>query len=266
MHGRHMLVLAAIALSMVDPLAAQDEIKPFNRRIVGGEKADIKNHLWQVALDINKIDGQFLCGGSIIAERWVLTAAHCFGKSIDAKNVRAKAGATNFVVSGAWSDIEAVIIHDAYNAETNENDIALVRLKSPATGRVIPLAKPALPITANQPLEVAGWGATAEDGATSRSLRKAIVPYVEHGVCNEPSSYNGAVKPSMLCAGYRAGGVDSCQGDSGGPLVWRTPDGPVLVGVVSFGTGCARKLKYGVYTRVSAYRGWIDRVVGLDRR
>lgn len=85
----------------------------------------------------------------------------------------------------------------------------------------------------------------------------------ENAVCN--IAYEGSIKPGMLCAGYREGGIDACQGDSGGPLVWRTSDGPVLVGVVSFGTGCARKLKYGVYTRVSAYRDWIDRQLLLQQ-
>jgi secreted trypsin-like serine protease len=69
----------------------------------------------------------------------------------------------------------------------------------------------------------------------------------------------------MMCAGYREGRIDSCQGDSGGPLVWRSPDGPALVGIVSFGDGCARELKYGVYTRVSAFRDWIDRVIAANR-
>jgi secreted trypsin-like serine protease len=82
--------------------------------------------------------------------------------------------------------------------------------------------------------------------------------------CNEPKSYNGDVLPGMMCAGRKEGGVDSRQGDSGGPLVWETSDGPVLVGVVSHGEGCARKLKYGVYTKVSAYRPWIQSVLATN--
>ena len=108
-------------------------------------------------------------------------------------------------------------------------------------------------------------GATEEGGGASKDLQKASVPYADTAVCNEPASYNGGVRPNMMCAGYREGGIDACQGDSGGPLVWQSPGGPVLVGVVSFGDGCARKLKYGIYTRVSAYRHWIDRAIAANR-
>jgi secreted trypsin-like serine protease len=241
---------------------AQEEIKPFERRIVGGEKTDIRQHPWQVAL---RFKSTFFCGGSIIAQKWILTAAHCFKYSASGGDWRAKAGATNHATMGVWSEVERVIVHERYNPTTYENDIALIKLKSPPAGRVIPLAAASMTVPISQPLEVTGWGATEEGGEGSNELLKANVPHADTAACNEPAAYNGRVRPSMMCAGYREGGIDSCQGDSGGPLVWRTSDGPVLVGVVSFGEGCARKLKYGIYTQVSAYRDWIDRAIAADR-
>jgi secreted trypsin-like serine protease len=254
--------LIAAMIALIEPGVAQEGIKPFNRRIVGGVKTDIKEHPWQVAL---RFKGTFSCGGSIIAQRWVLTAAHCFGAPARGADWRVKAGATNHQTSGTWAEVERVIVHAKFNPTTFENDIALIKLKAPAAGKVIPLADAAATIGVGQPLEVTGWGATKEDGDGSSGLLKANVPYVDPTKCNEPESHNGSIRPSMMCAGQREGGIDSCQGDSGGPLVWRTPDGPVLVGVVSFGEGCARKLKYGVYTRVSAYRSWIDSAIAADR-
>lgn len=256
------LVFATALLAgfgMVDAVLAQETIKPFQRRVVGGEPTDIKQHPWQVALQFK---GTFSCGGSIIAEEWILTAAHCFSFSRKSDDWRSKAGATDYTAGGAWSEIERVVVHEAYNPTTYENDIALLKLRSPPTGRVIPLAAPSLTLPLDQPLEVTGWGDTAENARTgSNMLRKGTVPYVSTDVCNEPAAYGGRIKAGMLCAGYKEGGVDSCQGDSGGPLVWNTPDGPVLVGVVSNGEGCARKLKYGIYTRVSSYRDWINRAM-----
>ena len=151
------------------------------------------------------------------------------------------------------------------NSGTHENDIALVKLKTKPAGntKVISRGSPTIPV--GEPLEVTGWGAITESGQVSKLLLKATVPYVDNTTCNEPASYNGRVPPKMMCAGRREGGVDSCQGDSGGPLVWKTSESSVLVGVVSFGEGCARKLKYGVYTRVSAYLDWIARVTTADR-
>jgi len=232
------------------------------RRIVGGEKTDIKDHPWQVALDI---DGG-PCGGSIVARKWILTAAHCFSPSTQPSGVRAKAGATNRI-GGAWTEVERVVIHDQYNEKTQANDLALVKLKFPPAGEVIPLANPGLQLRPCEQLEVTGWGRTSEDpkATISNTLLKANLPYIEAAVCNAPNAYNGAIRPGMMCAGYDEGGVDACQGDSGGPLVYRGPDGPVLVGVVSWGEGCARKLKYGVYTRLTTYRDWIANVITSDR-
>jgi trypsin len=255
------VVISLPALGISEPLLAQETIKLGGRRIVGGEPTDIKQHPWQVALTI----GNNLCGGSIVAQKWVLTAAHCVKPSPKLSEVKVKSDATDYTRGGTWTAIEKIVVHESYNPFTNEHDLALIKLKAATAGRVIPLASEAPPMPNSQPLEVTGWGRTAEGGNPSTSLLKASVPYVDNVACNVATAYNGSIKSGMLCAGYRDGGVDSCQGDSGGPLVLRTTDGPVLVGVVSYGEGCARKLKYGVYTRVSSYRDWIDRIVATDR-
>jgi secreted trypsin-like serine protease len=275
-HRSKAAVLTAVilfSLSVTDDGRAQDKpkidgapqaIKSFGRRIVGGEPTTIKEHPWQVALNVT-LDGEiFVCGGSLVADRWVLTAAHCFRPTTKPNEVRVKSGATDLVAEGQWSSIERIVIHEANNHKTHENDLALVRLSFPPEGRIIPMMKVAQPLTVGQPFEVAGWGATSYGGYAARRLLKATVPYVANETCNEPTAYNGAIMPSMMCAGYQEGGVDSCQGDSGGPLVWYTADGPVLVGVVSWGDGCARKLRYGVYTRVVTYTDWIAKVVARN--
>jgi trypsin len=245
--------------------AEEEEIILGGKRIVGGEPTTIDKHPWQVALAIKRGGGTLLCGGSIIAKKWVLSAAHCFLPSDPPGLLRVKAGATN-INQGLWSQIERVVIHEKYDSTTHENDLALVKLKTPpGAGRVIPLVEASATIPTSEPLEVTGWGATAEGAHGSRGLLRATVPYVDNATCNEPASYDAKILPGMMCAGRREGGVDSCQGDSGGPLVWKTSAGPVLVGVVSFGEGCARNLKYGIYTRVSAYRDWINGVVTTDR-
>jgi secreted trypsin-like serine protease len=232
------------------------------RRIVGGEDADIKEHPWQVGLNVN--GGP--CGGSIIAQSWVLTAAHCFDFSKEPRNVRVRAGTDDYKKTGPWLTVERVVVHDKYNAQTKENDLALVKLKFRPAGQAIPLANPGQKLHPCEVLEVTGWGRTTEGGTKSDKLQKAILPYIDNATCNEPNSYDGAVLPGMMCAGLHGGGVDACQGDSGGPLVLRGPDGPVLVGVVSWGEGCARKLKYGIYTRISPHRDWINGVILADKK
>jgi secreted trypsin-like serine protease len=243
---------------------AQEQIKSFRPRIVGGERTTIEEHPWQVALNITQSDGVYLCGGSIIAFKWVVTAAHCFTTTNQGRDAKVKAGATNYRTEGVWTEVEKIVIHQTYNANTHENDIALLKLKSPPSGKIVPMADAGSTLSVGEPLEVAGWGATSEGGDIAGGLLKALVPYVDPATCNAPESYGGAVHTGMMCAGHREGGIDSCQGDSGGPLVWYTSNGPVLVGVVSFGWGCARKLKYGVYTRVSAYRDWIAQAIASD--
>ena len=231
---------------------------------MGGEKADIREHPWQVAFSIGTPGSPMLCGGSLVADRWVLTAAHCFHATAQPDVVRVKAGASDYRQRGGWGEAEKIVMHEGYDAKTHENDLALVKLKSPPAGEIIPLATPEVQPHTCDMLEVTGWGRTAEGAPAAAVLQRASVPYVENSICNAPEAYKGAIKDGMMCAGYHDGGVDACQGDSGGPLVLRGADGPVLIGVVSWGEGCARKLKFGVYTRVSAYRDWIAKTIVSD--
>ncbi|MGH1407493.1 MAG: serine protease [Rhodomicrobiaceae bacterium] len=248
-------IAIVLSLLFITGAIAQEVIKSKSgKRIVGGETTEIEKHPWQVALNI---DGS-LCGGSIIGPKWVLTAAHCIPGNAHPKDVKYKAGATHLRSGDSWKNIEKIIVHKGYNPQTYENDIALIKLRRPPVGKIIPLAKKNLKIEIGQDLEVTGWGATGEGGDISDKLKRADVPFVSNQTCNAKEIYDGIIGPGMMCAGRKSGGVDACQGDSGGPLVLKDDNGDaVLVGVVSWGEGCARKLKYGVYTSVSIYRDWI---------
>jgi secreted trypsin-like serine protease len=243
----------------------QEPMKLPKRRIVDGAPAEISQHPWQVALQAG---GEFRCGGSIVAERWVLTAAHCF---IDEKRESvwfAKAGATNYTASApAWTPVVRIVLHPKFAPFTLENDIALVKLKSKTSGKAIQRAEASRTVPVGQELEITGWGATSDGGTGSKTLQKVKVPLTDTAACNAPGAYNGQIKGAMLCAGYPKGGKDACQGDSGGPLVWRLAQNrELLVGVVSWGEGCAQASKYGIYTRVSAYADWIDEVLAADTK
>jgi trypsin len=249
--------LLACALSASAAFAQNECVD--NRRVVGGVDAKITEHPWQVAIDFPAIGG--LCGGSLIQDRWVLTAAHCFPGKTDPNSIRVKANASNYRVGGTWTQVEKIVVHEAYDKISQENDLALLKLKTTTAGDIIPLAEPTQALKACQALEVTGWGRTSDGGQVSQTLLKGDILYIENDACNAPRAYHGQVKAGMMCAGFRDGGVDACQGDSGGPLVLRGDDGPVLVGMVSWGEGCAEKLRYGVYTRVMAYRDWIARTI-----
>jgi secreted trypsin-like serine protease len=112
-----------------------------------------------------------------------------------------------------------------------------------------------LALTTGQMLWVTGWGATNEGGLVVSRLNELSIPYVARETCNDPLSYNGQITESMICAGKA--GRDSCQGDSGGPLIIKRNGSAQLVGIVSWGEGCARPGKFGVYTRVPKFVSWI---------
>ncbi len=240
-------------------------------RIVGGFAADVSDFPWQVALvrgSVNEPRRSQFCGGTIIAPDLVITAAHCIDNFIvrsDAALVNVVAGASAFEAGGQRVKVRQIYIHPQWNAKAVDFDVALLRLDSLlSVGRPVALAR-----TSPSPSTkawVSGWGATAEGSNGSPILLAADVPIVSRDVCNAPESYNNTVTAQMLCAGERDGGKDACQGDSGGPLVTGAANNERLVGIVSKGDGCARELKYGIYTDVASIADWVTSITGAGIR
>lgn len=256
------MVMAAAGLVLASSAALGGPCQ--GTRVVGGEPADIRQHRWQVALESKA----GFCGGTFIAENWVLTAAHCVPDAPqDASGrMQMKAGVSN-VKSGAWIETERVIVHPDYDPATSRADLALINFRKEIAAEEIALASSASIVAPCTMLEVTGWGRTSEGGKASDGLRKAMLPVVDKSTCNAPQAYNGYVREWLLCAGYEEGGIDTCQGDSGGPMVLRSPQAPpLLVGVVSGGIGCARRDGYGLYTSVAYYRAWIDDVLSRSNK
>lgn len=231
-------------------------------KIIGGKKASWNDNKWQAALLVSWVadpaKAQF-CAGSLVRQNWVVTAAHCVDRSTATQDVHVLTGTADLSSGGKRSNVEAIYIHAEYDDTKHNNDIALLKLRDNGVGEPIkPVTDREEPniVVSNQNTTIAGWGIT-ESGFPSPQLKQVSVPLVAREKCNGPASYDGAITEKMICAGIDEGSQDSCQGDSGGPS---TKDG-FLIGIVSWGDGCAKPFKYGVYTRVSQFADWIEACV-----
>ncbi|XP_042534085.1 transmembrane protease serine 11G-like [Dipodomys spectabilis] len=231
---------------------------PPMERIAGGKTADQAAWPWQASL---QMDGSHWCGASLISEEWLLTAAHCFDNSKNPKLWTVSFG-TTLRPPLMSRRVESIIIHENYAAHEHDDDIAVVRLSTPVffsedVHRVC-LPEATLEVLPKSKVFVTGWGATKVNGPFPNTLRQVEVEIISNDVCNQVNVYGGAVSSGMICAGFLTGKHDACEGDSGGPLVI-TLDRNIwyLIGIVSWGIGCGKENKPGLYTRVTHYRDWI---------
>ncbi|XP_049604100.1 vitamin K-dependent protein C [Syngnathus scovelli] len=233
--------------------------------MVGGEVGKKGESPWQVLLQNAK--GRFHCGGVLIDQNWVLTAAHCLENNL---RFRVRLGDyERFRDEGTevMLKVSKTIPHPNYDSTTVDNDIALLRLESPApfSDFILPaclpsrgLAERVLHRNGTQTV-VTGWGRESQDSQRFSSALNVIrVPLVGRELCAAHMSHN--ISDNVLCGGVLGQNMDACEGDSGGPMVTLHADTWFLVGLVSWGEGCGRRDKLGIYTKVSNYNEWIDRV------
>ncbi|NXX92911.1 FA7 factor, partial [Centropus bengalensis] len=245
------------------------QVKSSSRQalITGGTLCHRGHCPWQVLIRNSKDIG--FCGGSLLSSRWVVTAAHCLDLASltfylvvttgDFDKYQREFKEQKIAVERSWT-------HPHYDSNDYNSDIALLYLSSDVIFNeyVIPICLPSPGLARLLSEEgrigmVSGWGATHDRGSTLRFLMKVQLPIVNLETCQR--STDRLVTDNMFCAGYSTEVADACKGDSGGPFTVSYHNTRFLLGIVSWGEGCAQQGKYGVYTRVSNYISWIKEVV-----
>ncbi|XP_011447066.3 transmembrane protease serine 3 isoform X2 [Magallana gigas] len=248
-------------------------VKPHAKppRIVGGHVSSPGRWPWiaSIYLHIPPMSQEQFCAGSLVSDEWILTAAHCFDRTTDKRDVRIRLGEFNLHhrdPSEQTFNATELFIHPLYTKSSHDFDIALIKLNRPADTSTDYVKSICLPLASEPPFHndfcyVAGWGNTGSSGASKTAiLQEAKMPLLDSNLCRRIYSQ---LTSNMMCGGYVYGGIDTCQGDSGGPLSCRRSNRWELGGVVSWGNGCAQILKPGVYTKTMPFLSWItDTMLG----
>lgn len=237
-------------------------------KIVGGKVTGVNEYPWQVGM-VRRGTTFVFCGGSLLSDRWVLSAAHCTYRET-AYSLQLLLGEHDYSTTAETRmvrrNIQQIINHPSYDHYTTNYDFSLLKMTGKAPFSSAPHIRPVcLPPDDSADYNdftatVTGWGTLYNGGSTSSKLRKVQVVVMTNQECKASSYPTSWITEQMLCANVAGGGKDACQGDSGGPLVTPVPgtDYHVLVGVVSWGSGCAVERYPGVYARVSKQLGWIQ--------
>lgn len=260
----HVSLAAAMLFSIPAVADNGNTITPKNEpRIVGGKPANAADWGFYTQI-VSRYSNRSYCGASYLGDGYVLTAAHCVDG--DAPNqIAVKVGGMKYNgTDGQRANVSNIYIHPNFNSRNLDNDIAVLKLdRVPIGAQTVEIAQGSLTQYAGVGdwLTVAGLGRTQEGGSSPSVLMEVDVPLVSDATCRTAGGSYTNVGAVSFCAGLPQGGKDSCQGDSGGPIVVNRSGTITQLGVVSWGIGCARPGKYGVYSDIAALRSWVDSVI-----
>jgi len=239
-------LVVGLATGAVASAAPSQPQRPY---IVGGEDTTTDENPFVVAL--LSPDGHQFCGGTLGAKNKVITAAHC---TVDIKDkpdqVQVAVGRTKMSSQdGKVLKVKEIWVHEKYEDATKGFDVSVLTLDGDVEQKPLELGDKSDPgYGEGKEATMLGWGLTSEGGEQSDNLKKVKVPVTSDDTCKKAyPEYNAE---AQVCAGTHEGGKDTCQGDYGGPMV---SESGKLIGITSWGEGCPRPDKPGVYTRVATY-------------
>jgi secreted trypsin-like serine protease len=256
---KHSAILGAMLVSVLTACGAATDETASSPAIVGGNKAPARPFMAGL---VRAGTSRAFCGGTFVEPDVVLTAAHCVSSRPSGLRVAGGHRQNRDLTPDRTLPVESIVIHEDYDPTTNANDIALLYLsaqeRSFAGVRPAQISSSVTLPEATGAARVAGWGTTSFGGTGAEELLEVQVPIVSVDTCKSAGGPYTTVGDTQICAGdFENGGQDSCQGDSGGPLFVERSGGVQIIGVVSWGEGCASAQKPGVYTRVASFKGWM---------